>query len=348
MKTSWIIRLFQFLFGTGNQENTRTAGPAYINYGGNIVLPAPDSLAQSLMYCFFYTSNGGNKSKLQQLLDQRLNFPANSNYRYEAFAADVILTFASTKADRSLPDRNLGHVSEKEVLFWVPALEKVKKGGAWVSNRLVWFVPYIVVDNVWALAAGREIFGLPKSLGKFEIPEDPENATTFSSTTYGFKTFSPGSALEEYPFLSVFRDDQSAGGQAGAFTAFRDGKHGFSVLKDTFMAAEGFLRDTSFRFCIHEIEDLAQMRLFWVMLKQFREITDSTSACYQAIVEGPLNIKTFHGGGLLHHSYRLQINDLASMPVAADLGLQNGQPSRAGVWLSYDFVAGLGNVLWKA
>lgn len=347
MKTNWFSRLIQCLFGKIAPSLPSDSNPTYVNYHDNIVLEPPGTINGCQMYCFFFTSNGGDKSKLQQLIDRRLNFPANASYKYEVFAADIMMTFASSKADRSTPDRMLGVVEEKEVVCWVPLLEKVKINGRWVSNRLVWFIPYIVVNNSWAMAAGREIFGLPKSLGSFQIPENPDQAHTFTSTTFAFKTYGPTAVLQEYPFLSIAKDDTSTTNKATEFTPFADGKHALNIVKEVFLAAEGILEDFSFRLCIHEIEDLIHLQQPWVMLKQFREITDSTSACYQALVEGPLPIQKFHGGGLMLDTYRLGINQLASMPVGEDLGLTDGQLARAALWVNVDFTVALGKVLWK-
>ncbi len=345
---SWITRLIDCIFGNPPSTSEPSKNPPkFIEYGGNIVLPSPDSLTNSLMYNFFFTSNGGDKSKLQAVLDQRLNFPENSNFRYQAFAADVMLTFATTEQDRSIPKKDLGFVAEKEVVCWIPCIEQVKKGGKWVSNRFVWFVPYIVVDSVWALTAGREIFGFPKSMGQFDIPTDPQNAATFTSTIAGFKTFSKDSKLQDLPFLSINRQPDSVSDGKNT-TPFDDGPHASTSLKNILLDAKDLWDDLSFRFCIHETEDLLDMRLFWVFLKQFRSFDSSTTACYQAIAEGPLHIKKFHGGGLLHGLYELTINDLASAPIAEELGLSSGQLARASSWVNIDFVANLGKELWKA
>jgi len=345
---SLIKRILKWLFGPSLPvQPASIKQPTFIDYGGNIVLPSPDSLTQSLMYNFFFTSNNGDPSKLQTLLDQRLNFAQeSSNLRYQAFAADVMITFATTQQDRSIPEQHKGFVAEKEIVCWVPAIEQVKRGGEWISNRFVWFVPYIVVDNVWALAAGREIFGFPKSMGTFQIPDDPNNANTFTSTTAAFKTYSPSSQLQELPFININQVADSSIDKPT--THFDDSKHAFSIFKDIVLAAENVWDDLSFRFCLHELEDLLNMRMFWTFLKQFRAFDSSTKASYQAIVEGPFNITAFHGGGILHHDYQLDINDLASAPVAQDLGISSGQKSRAALWVNIDFNAELGKELWKA
>ena len=342
---SFISRLWNCLFSSPSVPSRSLNPRPFIDFPGNMVLPPPDSVKQCLMYCFFYTSNHGDKSLLQKILDERLNFPNNSEYRYEAFAADIMVTFADTKEVRSIPQSDLGYVPESEILFWIPTIEKVKKGGEWVTNRFVYFVPYAVVDNIYACLSGREIYGFPKSIGKFTIPTDPANATTFISSTKGYKVYGPNQPLKDYQFVNINRQEDD--NITNPTTHFSDSKHAFSVLKDILLVAEDIWKDMSFRFCLHEIEDMLDMRLWWVFLNQYRAIDSSTNASFQAINEGQVPIEKFHGGGILHHDFELEINGLASMPVGKELGIKSGQKSRAAIWLNLDFKVALGKELWK-
>ncbi len=92
-----------------------------------------------------------------------------------------------------------------------------------------------------------------------------------------------------------------------------------------------------------------QMRL--VFLKQFRDVTNTQQACYQAIVEAPLMVQTFRQGGFLAEKFVMNINRLDSHPLADILGLrlENGeQQSTLGLWMKLDFMLGEGVEIWKA
>ena len=52
------------------------------------------------------------------------------------------------------PDRDKGLFTEQEFAVWVPVIEP-KLGPFWLH-------PYMVVDNPYAMALGRELYGFPE------------------------------------------------------------------------------------------------------------------------------------------------------------------------------------------
>lgn len=62
------------------------------------------------------------------------------------------------------------------------------------------------------------------------------------------------------------------------------------------------------------------------------------NVAYQALCSSPAKINSFHGGGLLPGDYRVTLEQVASFPIAEDLGLQLGpQTAALGFWLDMDF-----------
>ena len=341
-----IVEFLRSLFGYNSpKEPSPKPKNPFIDYGGCIVLPPPDSLKQCLMYCFLMESNNGDKSKLQSLVDARLNFADDSDYQYEVLTSDVMITVAKTDEDRSIPDTNKGFVKENELVAWILTVEKIRQGDGWVPNRVVWFIPYIAVDNSWALAAGREIFGFPKALGTFEIPEDPRTASTMTANVQTFKTFSENSQMELLEFFKLTQGDTAHDHGGGLF---KDSKHAFASIKALFMESRGIMKDLSLRLCVHQIEDMVQLKQRWVFLKQFRAIDDSMSACYQAIVEGPFQVTGFHGGGFLEQKWTVNLDHLDGYPIGHDLGFTDGQQTVAGFWINIDFNALTGQELYRS
>ena len=83
----------------------------------------------------------------------------------------MLLAFCNLASLRSItpPYSNFGRFVERETAFWVLTIDKTKK-------RLYWFIPYIFVDNTYAMAMGRELYGFPKSVGTMGLPPSPDQA----------------------------------------------------------------------------------------------------------------------------------------------------------------------------
>jgi hypothetical protein len=85
-----------------------------------------------------------------------------------------------------------------------------------------------------------------------------------------------------------------------------------------------------------------------VALKQFRDAAAATEACFQAIVDSPIEITQFHGGGLYSDAFELQVTTCESHQIVRDLlgtAPNPGSttlPVKWAAWISFDFVASLG------
>jgi len=313
----------------------------YIEYGGNILMQPPYAMKDCSMTGFLFESSGGTQL-LQKILDQRLNFASsNSNLKYECVMPYVMLTFANTQKSSSIPQSNMGYMVENEMVAWILAKEQVFRHGKWVDNRLVWFIPYIAVDNIYNNVGGREVFGYPKTLGKLSIPENPRSENPCTISIPAFKVFSPDECLQEYELLSIVRHKEPIIQEIGDAIAFlKELKNFFAskVEKDSF----------SLRLCVHETMDLLNKIVECVFLKQYRDSASSTGACYQAIVNGNYQINDFKTGAFLgFDNYTLHINDLASYPMRQELGLTNGQRAELAFYLKVDMTALLGKELYK-
>jgi len=86
-----------------------------------------------------------------------------------------------------------------------------------------------------------------------------------------------------------------------------------------------------------------------VFLKQFRDVGNSREACYQSLIEAPVTLESFKGGGLLTGDYDVTIHPYASHPIAQELGLASG-PQRASLayWANFDFSFDLGHPVGRA
>ena len=117
-----------------------------------------------------------DKEKLQALCDRYLNSAIGSAGRFVPAAGFVLLACCRLPSLRSIspPHSNFGRFVEHEVALWMLVIDKAKK-------RLYWMLPYIFVDNTFAMAMGRELYGFPKSMGTIAIPSPPRTRRSFRS-----------------------------------------------------------------------------------------------------------------------------------------------------------------------
>ena len=318
----------------------------YIEYGGQIVMQPPFKLINSLMFGFMFE---GDKTKLQNSLDQRLNCVSDqSKRRYTVFTNDVMATFATTPKAISLDlqGNKLGYTVEEELVLWVLTLESVKIANVWKPNRLIWTIPYIFVNNILTAVAGREIYGIPKTLGTFSIPTSSKDTSYFRASTSGFKTFEPNTLFEDCDLFVVKQGQANA--MANVQKTWQNGSDVLQSLYPLLVGEDKFLADLGIRLCCNGLKDVTNAILPSVLLKQFRSISDAKTACYQALVEAPFRINTFHKGGLLLNDYELSLEQMDSFPLTADLGIKSGQKSKVSFWLELDFTLELGKEIWKA
>jgi len=154
----------------------------YIDRGGELVYQPPFVSDDVEYYGFILDAD---KIQLQELCDRYLNAAIGSARRFVPAGGFVLLACCNLPSLRSIapPHSNFGRFVEREVAFWVLVIDKVKQ-------RLFWFIPYIFVDNTYAMAMGRELYGFPKSMGTIGIPPSPEEAADFWLETLVLKKHS--------------------------------------------------------------------------------------------------------------------------------------------------------------
>lgn len=335
------------------ERKERPNAPAYVARGGDLVFPHPAALRGVRVYSFLLDADRG---ALQALLDAWLNRPSGGAVKYVALAPYVALTCVHNDSISSVHPEASGNgsVEETDFSFWAPALGMKRAAGLWIPDRLVWLPAYIFVDDIYALAAGRELYGFPKTLGRFRLPESPEEASRFTLETPAFRVWSAAERCAFRPVLDVSRVEGAPPG------ASRDpGGVEEALLGLRRLLVEG-QKDTPahlLSLLAGAFERLGPKRLRFVFLKQFRGVGDSTRACYQAITEATTEIVATRGGGLLPGPYRLTLHHLDSHPIARDLGLVGegeGEgnprvlPVRHAFWGDFDCTLDEGEEIWRA
>jgi hypothetical protein len=328
---------------------SKPTSPNYIDDGVGLPVPRGPYMSRSARIAALVLE--ADRTQLEVFCDTYLNVPMGGHIRYRPLLGRILLTFTDLQGDLlDHQERNIGRVREAEVTFWVPVVAmKQAIGGLYVPTGLAMFVPYLFVDNSFALVAGREVQGFFKSIGYFQHLPDVRNPE-FSLDTLAFKTFGPD---QEGGIQRLMRVERIQGQPAVAQTqlwsggeeAFREIVH-LLTENQSGDVTHSWLDETLNLF-VHVTKPEVPV----VFLKQFRSVEDTTKACYQAVVEAPGRVTDFHHGGLLQGEYRLILEDLQSHPIAQRLGLplQAGkmEPLR-GFWVDIGFVFDNGTEVWKA
>ena len=211
--------------------------------------------------------------------------------------------------------------------------------------KFYWYSPYIVVDNPWSMATGREVQGLPKTFGQIAMPADAADPSNpLSATTMVLEKFDPGEETRDACVLSVERK-----GEAGGATHWRDLHEAWRDLFETLSKDSAIAAVGGVEVALGLLEGEGPEDVPLVFLKQFRDVADSSSACYQAIVAASCKVTAFRSGRRLGGTFTLAAANFRSHPIASDLGLANDSVSvDLPFFVDIDFDMETGRELWRA
>jgi uncharacterized protein with NAD-binding domain and iron-sulfur cluster len=338
------------LFGCGGRAEPttkprRTDLPPYVERCGLQDHLQPFLCANTRMYGFFVR---GDASSLQRnVVDPILKGPTRGAMDYRVLSDLVMVTFAYTAEGHSLrtPDRQMGWIPERSCTVWVLTAAVRREGGVDVAERVVFFAPYIVVDNPWSMASGREIYGFPKTIGAILMPVDSAAPDAFSASTIILPVFQ---YAQQGSDEIIIRVDRTAAEPAPP-AVWSSGTEAARAVLSQWSSGGRRLMVPGLGLAIDLFDLLRHEVVPTVYLKQFRDAADGMRACYQAIVEAPMTMRKLHGGGPLSGSYTLTACDFASHPIVHDLGLpQKTVPAEFPFFVDFDFVAEAGTEVWKA
>jgi uncharacterized protein with NAD-binding domain and iron-sulfur cluster len=319
--------------------------PRYIERGGEIVVRQPLLLSGVTTSSFILAADVG---RLTALVDRILNAPANGAVRYVPAGPFVALVCADIARGQALdePDRSRGWMAERDVAFWVPLWAGKQVGTAFVPQRLVFFLPYVFVDNIAAAVTGREIYGFPKETGILTFPKEPGALGSFTVDTLAMRKRGHGSRGEVMRLVEI---DPSGAPVPPSESGWVDLEAGIRELDGRFrdLIMKGFV-DPLADAALSALRGTGQPGMRLVFLKQFRDAVDPGRACYQAIVEAPAVVKAVRGGGWLP-PHRVRIAQAESHPIVQELGLTDGSlESTLGIRLAIDFTMERGEIVWSA
>ena len=302
--------------------------PKYISrYGhGEQAVPPPGIVRGAKTSCFFVPAS---HDAMQACVDQFLNAPATSDVEYEVIGSSALLSFLDGDALSSLA-QVMGSISDREVAFWIPLLQK--KRGQWLPEIVLW-MPYVVVDQSIACVTGREGWGFLKEVGSLEFPGDTGGSGDFVANAMTFLQFSNSEVGQIRPLIRVHHPD---GAGKDATTVAATVEDAVSMLADN--AVDAALA-----------RKLLTVGVPLVNLKQFPAAENPDLACYQALVASECRVETLRSVTLLQSGHLLDILPCASHRIVQDLGLASASnvPLWLGIRVDMDFSVQLGHEVWR-
>ena len=318
-----------------NTNSTFSNYPQYITRGGDTAFAPPYILNETKLYGFVLE---GTSENLQNLCNKYLNIPGQDKFQYRPAANRVLMVFDTIAHINSTqpPGSDKGFFSETgEVMFWVLTEAGKQEGGKFVVDHHAWFIPYIFVDSPPAMVVGREVYGFPKELGKFQIPEDPRNPQRLTLETLVLQPFNPQSQTTWRQIINV----QNHRAENGEFTL-----KPWADFKQVFEEISSFFEEVKI-----DEKCPTHLEVPMVFLKQFRDVRDGDKACYQAIVEATATLEKLHNGfPYLRQKFEVSIENFDSHPIVTELGVKLTQTAQLAFWLHFDFYLGNGTEIWKS
>lgn len=339
----------------------------YIPRSGDSSRPQPYRLSGVKLWGWMLQADQGS---LQLLCDKYLNEPRlragqkleDLNLRYNALkgnpvlpslAGKVFLCFDTVNTVTSDPNRtNLrtynSHNSSdsnraifeqpSELFFCFPC--QVTEGQ---KTRMVWYMPYIYLGhNDPSIITGREVYGFPKAWAEFDSTPTLECLSEHPESLESLKMSS------DWTFISERGQDELV-----------ERRELITISKHVSQVSD----QNSFQDELKLISEKLCIKVDVVNLKQFRAVSNSDSACYQAITEAPFTACAWALGNLRWigtHDVIIKRN-IGSHPFVSELGLQDQrspneprdnstirQTAFAFLNRGFDFRLEAGRVIWSA
>ena len=314
-----------------------TALPPYVINGNLYDALAPVQLTDVVMHNFCVPAD---PVKLQAWLDRNFSAPSGGKVRYRLLGDKVFLSFAQIgklwNIETGQPIK--GYTSEIDITIWI--LTQREDDGLFA---LRWIPAYLFVDSGPALVSGREIWGFPKQLGRFDFsPQnpDPSGERSFSADGFVVSPYGPESPARWATMFEARPIPITAEPGRGSILGSLEGlaKVAVTRLTDGLTTIAGKLSTA-----------MSGGGMTMALLKQFPDAATPTLACYQAIVETHATITNFIGGGLTIHDYEVRITSFDSHPYFDELGISSDwQNVGQAVWMNFDFQQALGTIVWSS
>ena len=256
-------------------------------------------------------------AKLQKLVDQ-LNIAPPEVCEFRAVGNVAFMQLAVYPYLESEPDPS-GWFTENELSFNLLVACGKRVDGVFVPNALAYYFPFIYVDNDWAIATGREVFGYPKIASEMHFGAAGETEI-FSLQTLALPVQGADEQARIVKLVEIVETEQLDGWRK--IVAEVEGV--VSEFSDLIFGPNGIVADASLGLLESFASTFGKQQIGIVSLKQFRDAADPSRACYQALVSTQFKIDTWHQCAPIPGKFAARILREASMPIIESLGLTVG------------------------
>jgi hypothetical protein len=295
---------------------------------------------------------------LQRFCDSYLNIIPEELGHFRASVPFVYLMMVDY-GKMAVEAKNLGWISQREVLFCVPVEWYTVVDGRWIFHDWAAVAPFIYVDSPMSMTLGRTVWGWPKAMVNLSPQltgwiQDPSGSTvdaTWSAMTLP-KAYAKAN-LENRVFMEL-RSPMSGGVQVpldpgSPLMPWTIASNAMTAMANFAMDYLGFLRGlglmpirecASFDNFARRGMKAAAMMLPWtpnpvantLNLKQFPRADEPEKYCFQALTNGPMRLTAFNRGSLLGQrailagdpsgGYSIDLVCWPSFPIVDTLGLR--------------------------
>lgn len=318
---------------------TDTPLPAFVTYPGDPTAPGPIELLDVNLWSFPLAAD---RSKLQQLCNHLIAQPSGGKVQFLALLPLVLMNVTEFPNAFFPAVLGRGRAKERELSFGIPGLYFCSTGGI-PEIGFAMFMPFLFLDNPVAIATGREEYGFFKQHGAATLPTDP-GSSGFNVDTYGCKSFGTDVFWDSVNLLQL--TDTGAAAATDIGLPWNSIAEAGAALTAALAGAAGEIAAGLSAAVGEPLTALGLGKLSQIFLKQFRDIADGTRACYQAVTLASYTVTRLHSVQPANR-YAVILNDLASSPVAATLGIGPLTRLDVGLKVVLDMRLEAGRELWR-
>lgn len=296
--------------------------PKYLDLPGDIVGAPPYDARNALMQVLLLK---GDRASQQHHLDMILNRASDGALVFHAVTDYVLFSavYIATLGSLDPIQRTWGSTTEVDLGFWTLA-----RGGA-VGREADWsfyWVPtFLFVAPAAAMAAGREVFGYPKTSATISGGRAVDDATASVDVLHFADRRPDARATIE----TLVRVERSGGGEAANLADFIR----FLGLAGIWNGGIGL--------------PLPHVSMPQLMLRQVRDPVDLGRASFREAIVVAAASRTASFGPLPDR-WTVTLKPSASHSIGTPLGLAPVSQSSAGFWVRHDFSVGAAIRLWSA
>jgi hypothetical protein len=271
---------------------------------------------------------GGSRIGQQSFCDAVLNRAAGGAQVFHAVTDQVLLTaiYADTMSSTDPIDASKGVMREWDVGFWTAV--HGGRVGAEDDWKTYWLPSFLFVDPPAAMAAGREVYGYPKTTAAFEGRGQDNADPAATLIVQHFPVFGPNQRPVTEPLVRIAAGEPGAAAPDVVSSVARAWNL-LGELEGPMPQQDGF-----------HLPPLPSLSMPQILLRQARDPVTLGRASIQSILYVAARLLKVTGLGLLRSPVTVDLTASASHPIMETLGLRPTQVAELGFWITQDFEVG--------